>query len=132
VLVCSLTLATALLLRSTGPDLPQQTVQVASLVLPASMYVDERVAARAIVTPDGAHGAVRKFHMCYTATGECVRTSRGSVPLRDAWTGFAGWVTPREAGTHVVELVLHEDWGVDSQRATTRVSVTLEALERAD
>jgi len=131
-LVCSLAVAGALILRGSAPDVPSQTMHVTSLVVPASMYVDERVAVRASIITGGTRDAIRTFTVCHQATGECVRTSRGTVPSRETWTGFVGWLSPQDGGTHSIELVLHEDWGVDSPRATTRVTMTLEVLEKGD
>jgi len=132
VLVCSLTVAAALLLRGTAPERPPQTAIVTSLIAPASMYVDERVAIRASVINDSGSEVTRTFHLCLAAAAECVRTSRGDLPSHEAWTGFAGSVTPREVGAYYVELVVHEDWGVDSSRATARVAKPIVAIEMGE
>ena len=126
--VCVLAVLTALFLQATAPEPPERTVDVVSLVMPAVMYVGERVAVRATVIGDGIIDATRATYLCSHITGECDRTSRGLIDTDSPWTGFAGWARPQLAGAYEVEFVVHEDWGADSRRATTRVSMTFDAI----
>jgi hypothetical protein len=123
VLVALLSTISAGLLRLTEPTPPVGSATVTSVTVPAAAYVGERLTVRgsALIAPD--RPALRQFSVCHIESSACDVIHRGWLRDPGHWTGVVGSMRIEQWGTYEAIWTLFEPWGVDTPRATFRMSV---------
>ena len=98
--------------------------------MPSQAYVGERLTVRGAALIEAGSPALRRFSVCHIDSSTCDVIHRGWLREPGHWTGVVGSMRIEREGTYEAIWTLFEPWGVDTPRATFRMSIPVVAIAR--